>query len=236
MKRKMFRASSRLVILGLLLLSAIGSMTGGYAYLSGITAAKKNKISLAAGDNEQEGDISVIEPRWDANKKADTNYAMHLQPGQKVVKDPRIESNTDYPCWVFAEISIPTTYAVLNKEDNPYKEVIFSGNGKAYFDSFELIVPEINYKDWELYSRQAEEKFQVSYLYGYKTPLEPGNITSPIFETVTIPEFRQADGKNGYIKVRAKAIQAEGCPTLDEAAKKLGIEHSVDVTTVNPIS
>lgn len=232
MKRKIVNAR-RMLILGLLVLPAVGSMMGGYAYLSGITAAKKNKISLTAGENEQKGDISVIEPEWNARKEADANYAMNLQPGQTVIKDPRIESSTDYPCWVFAEISIPTTAAMLNKEDNPYQEVIFSGNGNVYFDAFELIVPEINYKDWELYSRQAEEKFVVSYLYGYKTPLEPGNTTSPVFETITIPEFKQAEGKDGYIKVRAKAIQAEGCPTLDEAAKKLGIEHSVEITTVN---
>ncbi len=233
MKRKTVNAI-KTGIIGLIFLSIISSMVEGYAYLSGAAVTKENRISFVAGEKEQEGAITVVEPEWDARKKADAGYAMNLQPGQTAVKDPRVKSSVDYSCWVFVEVCIPATDAVLEKEDNPYGQVIFSGNGSAYFDAFEMVVPEINQEDWELYSRQAGGKLLASYVYGFKTPLVPGGTTSPVFETITVPEFKEADGGNSYIMVRAKVIQTEGCSTLDEAAKKLGIERSVEITIVTP--
>ena len=158
---------------------------------------------------------------------------MDLQPGESVVKDPQVESHVDYPCWVFVEVSIPEGLGVLEKNNNPYPYVTFTGDKTEYEYSYEIVVPEINEEDWKIYQR-SDGKNLISYVYGCKTPLEAHEVTSPVFTSITVPEFNQFEGGENYIFVRAKAVQTEGCPTLDEAAEKLGIKQDIDWTAISP--
>lgn len=228
--KKMVKAGA---IAGALCLFAAGGIHSGYAYFSGTSEIKVNQLSIARGEQDQDGALIIVEPEWDARKEADENYAMAMQPGESAVKDPRVESSIDYPCWVFAEVLIPEESGILAKADNPYPYVTFAGDGMDYHYGFEIVVPEINEKDWELYQR-SDGKNLISYVYGCRTPLEAYGTTSPVFESITVPEFKQFEGGENYIYVRAKAIQTEGCLTLDDAAKKLGIEREIKQTIINP--
>ncbi len=220
-------------VISLFCLSAACGTGKAYAYFSGTSDLKLNQVSLVQGETDQDGAIVIIEPEWDARKEADEGYAMEMQPGQTVVKDPQVESRVDYPCWVFVEVMIPNVSATLNKADNPYPYVTFEGDETDYVYSFEMVVPEINEADWEIYQRSYGKNL-IEYTYGYKHPLPAHETSSPIFETITIPEFKQAEGNESYIMLRGKAVQTEGCPTLEDAAKKLGIEKSIVRTVITP--
>lgn len=220
-------------IAGVLFLFTAGGIHSGYAYFSGTSEIKVNQLSIARGEQDQDGALIIVEPEWDARKAADENYAMDMQPGESAVKDPRVESSIDYPCWVFVEVSIPEESGTLEKADNPYPYVTFTGDGTDYTYEFEIVVPEINEEDWELYQR-SDGKNLISYVYGCRMPLEAYGTTSPIFESITVPKFKQFEGGENYIYIRAKAVQTEGCLTLDDAAKKLGIEREIKQTFINP--
>ena len=62
---------------------------------------------------------------------------------------------------------------------------------------------------------------------GYKMPLEAHGTTSPVFESFTVPAFKELEGGENYIIIRAEAVQTEGCLTLDDAARKLGITSDI---------
>ncbi len=218
---------------GILCLFAVSGLHQGYAYFSGTSEMKVNQLSIVKGEQDQEGGLVIIEPEWDLAREADGSYAMNLQPGETVVKDPQVESHIDYPCWVFVEVSVPEGWGILEKENNPYPYVTFTGDGTDYEYSYEIVVPEINEEDWKIYQR-SDGKNLISYVYGCKTPLEAHEVTSPVFTSITVPEFKQFEGGENYIFVRAKAIQTEGCPTLDDAAEKLGIRENIYWTTISP--
>lgn len=220
------------VIAGMLCLFAAGGIHRGYAYFSGTSEIKVNQLSIARGEQDQDGALIIVEPEWDARKAADENYAMDMQPGESAVKDPRVESQIDYPCWVFVEVLIPEESGTLEKADNPYSYVTFTGDGTDYTYGFEIVVPEINEEDWELYQRSYGKNL-ISYVYGCRTPLEAYGTTSPVFMSIIIPEFKQFEGGENYLFVRAKAVQTEGCETLDDAAKKLEIERKIEQTIIN---
>lgn len=203
------------MVAGFLCLFAVSGIRSGYAYFSGTSEMKINHLSIAKGEQDQEGAIIIVEPEWDARKEADENYAMDMQPGESAIKDPRVESCIDYPCWVFVEVMIPEEMGTLEKADNPYEYVTLIGEGTDYTYAFEIVVPQINEEDWKLYQR-SNGKNLISYVYGYKTPLEAYGTTSPVFDTITIPEFKQFEGGENYIMIRAKAVQTEGCATLDD--------------------
>ncbi len=232
-RAKLAKAVKAGAIAGGLCLFMAGGIHSGYAYFSGTSEMKVNQLSIAGGEQDQEGALMVVEPEWDARKGADENYAMNMQPGESAVKDPRVESRIDYPCWVFVEVMIPEEWATLGKANNPYEYVTLSGDGTDYTYAFEIVVPEINWEDWELYQRSYGKNL-ISYVYGCRTPLNDYGTTSPVFTSITVPEFKKFEGGENYIFIRAKGIQTEGCPTLDDAAKKLGIEKTVKQTTVNP--
>ena len=220
-------------VISLFCLSAAYGTGKAYAYFSGISDLKLNQVSLVQGEIDQDGAIVIIEPEWDARKEADEGYAMEMQPGQTVVKDPQVESRVDYPCWVFVEVSIPEGTGILEKTDNPYPYVTFTGDGTDYTYGFEIVVPEINEGDWELYQR-SNGKNLISYVYGCRTPLEAYGTTSPVFDSITVPKFKQFEGGENYLFIRAEAVQTEGCETLDDAAQKLGIERGIKQTMIKP--
>ena len=232
-RAKLAKAVKAGAIAGGLCLFMAGGIHSGYAYFSGTSEMKVNQLSIAGGEQDQEGALMIVEPEWDARKEADGNYAMNMQPGESAVKDPRVESRIDYPCWVFVEVMIPEEWATLGKADNPYEYVALAGDGTDYTYAFEIVVPEINREDWELYQRSYGKNI-ISYMYGCRTPLNAYGTTSAVFHSITVPEFKQFEGGENYIFIRAKGIQTEGCPTLDDAAKKLGIEKTIQQTTVNP--
>lgn len=78
-------------IIGSLCLATAGGIQSGYAYFSGTSEIKINQLSIARGEQDQDGALIIVEPEWDAGKEADENYAMDMQPGESVVKDPRVE-------------------------------------------------------------------------------------------------------------------------------------------------
>lgn len=227
---KVIKAGSAAFILSLL---AVSGIHNGYAYFSGKSEVKLNLISLAGGEQNQEGALIIVEPEWDDRKEADAGYAMDMQPGESAVKDPRVESTLNYPCWVFTEVSIPEEWATLEKADNPYEYVTFAGDGVDYTNAFEIVVPEINKEDWQIYGREHGKNL-ITYVYGYKMPLEAHGTTNPVFESFTVPAFKELEGGENYIIIRAEAVQTEGCLTLDDAARKLGITSDILWTTVQP--
>lgn len=167
-------------IIGLLCLSAVIGTTGGYAYFSGQSDVKENQLSVVRGEMGQRGAVTILEPEWDARKGADEGYGLDLQPGQVVVKDPKVQSEVDYPCWVFVGLSMPTGQAAIKKEDSPYDHVTFEGDAAEYEDELELLVAEVDPSDWELYMRYRG-KHTMEYVYGYKVPLAPHGVTSLLF-------------------------------------------------------
>lgn len=229
MKKKMMNRKKYLMLL--LCLGTACGITGGYSYFSGMTDWTANEIGLIGGRQEEDGAVAVIEPEWDARRKEDENYAYGLEPGDCVEKDPRVESHIEYDCWVFAEVMIPTMEGTLAEEDSPYPYVVFQGEEEVYTYPFEVVCPEINDGEWELYSRQ-EGKHMISYIYGCKTPLEPYSVTAPLFETMSVPAFLEVEGGDSFLMVRAQAVQTGGCAALDDAAEKLGIERNITVTNV----
>ena len=232
-KAKGIKAAKISVAISICCLFAVSGLHQGYAYFSATSEMKVNQLSIVKGEQDQEGGLVIIEPEWDLARDTDGNYAMDLQPGESVVKDPQVESHVDYPCWVFVEVSIPEGLGVLEKNNNPYPYVTFTGDETEYEYSYEIVVPEINEEDWKIYQR-SDGKNLISYVYGCKTPLEAHEVTSPVFTSITVPEFNQFEGGENYIFVRAKAVQTEGCPTLDEAAEKLGIKQDIYWTTISP--
>lgn len=232
-KAKEIKAAKISAAIGICCLFAVSGLHQGYAYFSATSEMKVNQLSIVKGEQDQEGGLVIIEPEWDLARDTDENYAMDLQPGESVVKDPQVESHVDYPCWVFVEVSIPEGLGVLEKNNNPYPYVTFTGDKTEYEYSYEIVVPEINEEDWKIYQR-SDGKNLISYVYGCKTPLEAHEVTSSVFTSITVPEFNQFEGGENYIFVRAKAVQTEGCPTLDEAAEKLGIKQNINWTTISP--
>ena len=232
-KAKGIKAAKISAAIGICCLFAVSCLHQGYAYFSATSEMKVNQLSIVKGEQDQEDGLVIIEPEWDLARDTDGNYAMDLQPGESVVKDPQVESHVDYPCWVFVEVSIPEGLGVLEKNNNPYPYVTFTGDKTEYEYSYEIVVPEINEEDWKIYQR-SDGKNLISYVYGCKTPLEAHEVTSPVFTSITVPEFNQFEGGENYIFVRAKAVQTEGCPTLDEAAEKLGIKQDIDWTAISP--
>lgn len=225
------KAKSVILAVAAMSLAAVGAL----AAFTGVTENKANTFSVVAG---QDGQVTgtIVEAAWDAAKAADANYAMNLQPNATVTKDPLIQSSADYEAWAFMTVKVPTVNSITKaeKKRHPYMSAI-AHNAVTFTTN----------TGWTLIKENASDVVgkPSEYVYGYNTKLavagNPGDATTTLFDTITVPDFVYSDGvgvdSEANIDITGQMIQTEGYATLKDAASALRytvvdefeIDHSV---------
>ena len=184
---------------------AAGIMLGVVSF-TGFTAAYLTRPVNEVRNVITAGNVkaAIIEEHWNAEK------ALKVYPGQVLSKDPVIKNTGDNAANVFLEVTIP----IENIETIDEKTGI-----KIQRESQELFSFQAENTDWKLlYQEQTAECKK--YVYGYTSPLAPGEMTTPLFQEITAIHYVAGelnDKKDYQIPVVAKAIQVQtGSRTLEE--------------------
>lgn len=208
---------------------ALGIAGGAVAAFTGLTETKGNRLSLVAGED---GAIvaEIKEPQWDANK-ADPLYAMNLQPGEEVVKDPYLDSYAKYEAWAFMTVEIPTLNGVT-EDDKDINGDWTVDRAKAY-DAIKIVEDSSNIGDgagkWTLVFSDVSTTVgrPSKYVYGYNDKVAINGETNSLFNAIQVPNFLYSSGvgidTEAAINISGKLVQTEGYPTLNSAVKVLGV-------------
>lgn len=169
--------------------AASAGMTG--AYLARSTEKLNNVITRGSIE------VKVTEPGWlEENGRK-------LTPGSVIAKDPMVVNTGKNEAWVFLKVQIPMKEIILvdtetKKKREPAKVELFS------FSSTE---------SWKLVEKSAEGAW-VNYVFGYRSPLEAGGKTEPLFHDVTLVNYLEGeldDGETLTLPIEAMAIQTNVC-------------------------
>lgn len=200
-----------LLVIALLGVLTVGTIGGAYAYFTNVSQRVDNNFTFVTGGGPEDvGEVK--EPGWEEIPEDDKK---NLQPNATLVKDPQFMSNSDYPSYVYLEVTLPT--ATQADEDNSN---IIIGQIQPDGDiqdvtatkGTELVIlntDESNNK-WTRLGKK-EEDGKVTYLYGYSDIVAPKATTQPVFNSFTVPNFKKYKGTTALnISVISRAIQAEG--------------------------
>lgn len=160
--------------------------------------------------------VKVVEPSWNPDE------AVNLLPTQTVPKDPAIQNPNDIPIYVTAEVTIPTKDIITAELDGTPRP-------QQVTDLFSY---EVNDK-WVLDDVVTGDG-TVTYRYIYTEPLEPGDTTQSIFDSVTVCNYVNGqltpDELHQQIIVVGFGIQTEGIETPEDAAAILFAQTTPKVT------
>lgn len=175
---------------------------GVFAYFQD-TAVKTNTITIGGVD------IELKEEKWDEEEPLGGHE--DLVPNQSVNKDPKVTNTGKSDAYVYLEVSIPKANIAIVDD---------AGN-KLPAASRELFSYTAN-TGWTLL-KTVDGENSVTYVYGYNDVLAAGQSTNTLFDTVTLANITEDTtlDRNQEIPVTAKAIQAEGTGTMQEAYAKI---------------
>lgn len=184
--------------------------TGTLAYFTAKDTVV-NDFSIADGIK-----VKVVEPNWNPDE------AVNLLPTQTVPKDPAIQNPNDIPIYVTAEVTVPTKDIITAELDGTPRP-------QQVTDLFSY---EVN-DEWVLDDVVTGDG-TVTYRYIYTEPLEPGDTTQSIFDSVTVCNYVNGqltpDELHQQIIVVGFGIQTEGIATPEDAAAILFAQTTPKVT------
>lgn len=198
MMKKFFTKHSTVIMVLMLILSVlIGSTAATYI----LNTEKRNNIFLFGNVN-----IQLIEEDWNDLSKDDKI----LSPGKTVKKDPQVRNTGECSAYIFLKIAVPKCekIRVVNSEEeiiNLPQNELDNSKGVELFDY------DIN-DNWESISASEENADYNEYIYGYKTIVQPGEVTEKLFNEVTflnIVEGEIEQGEDLNIVVEAIAVQSD---------------------------
>lgn len=193
----MRKKRSFLAVVGLL----VGTMSfagGTAAYLSKSAGEVKNVFT--AGSVKAQ----LTEAHWDTKK------ASKVYPGQILEKDPVVKNIGENSANVFLEVNVPMrSIAVLDG----------STGRKTIRENRELFTFQADETKWTLLY-QEKTSGNKKYIYGYKSALNPGESTTPLFRKLAAVSYLEGelDASVSYdVPVIASVIQEQdGSKTLKE--------------------
>lgn len=177
------------LVLAAVLLAAPGAAAGvTAAYLSRSPGEVRNVIT--AGSVKAE----LTEEHWRPKNGA------AVYPGQSIDKDPAVKNTGENDAYVFLEVSVPVENIALVDE---------ATGRKMERRSCELFSFRADEENWQKLVYETADGY-ARYTYGYKTVLQPGEMTVPLFEQVTAANYLEGEleeSRSYGIQVTAKAIQ-----------------------------
>lgn len=193
----MRKKRSFLAVMGLL----VGTMSfagGTAAYLSKSAGEVKNVFT--AGSVKAQ----LTEAHWDTQK------ASKVYPGQSLEKDPVVKNIGENSANVFLEVNVPMrSIAVLDG----------STGRKTIRENRELFTFQADETKWALLY-QEKTAGNKKYIYGYKSVLNPGESTTPLFRKIAAVSYLEGelDASVSYdVPVIASVIQEQdGSKTMKE--------------------
>lgn len=197
-------------ILAIVLCALAVVCTGTLAYFTAKDTVI-NDFSIADGVK-----VKVVEPNWNPDE------AVNLLPTQTVPKDPAVQNLSEIPVYVTAEVTVPTKDIMTAELDGTPKP-------QQVTDLFSY---EVNDK-WTLDDVITGDG-TVTYRYTYTEPLEPGDTTQSIFDSVTVCNYVNGqltpDELHQQVIVVGYGIQTEGIEAPEDAAAILFAQTTPKVT------
>ena len=181
------------------ILVGILSVTGGTAaYLSRSAGEVKNVFT--AGSVKAQ----LTEAHWSSEK------ASKVYPGQILEKDPVVVNTGENRANVFLQVTIPMRSISILDE---------STGRKSVKENRELFTFQADEAKWTLLYQEHTFNYK-KYIYGYKSVLEPGESTSPLFQKLKTVSYLEGEldvEQNYDVSVIASVIQEqEAGKTLKE--------------------
>ncbi|MGN0536510.1 MAG: hypothetical protein ACI4M3_00865 [Acutalibacteraceae bacterium] len=190
MSRKKKKISS---MIGLLLMLIISSAVGvTLSFLSYSPTPQANIFTFS------DVSIRIVEEQWDALDEI--SYAKILYPGRTISKDPKIENTGINELYAYMEVSVPKAEVCLIDQNESIQ--------KQTVELFTYTVTGEHWVELESYSAQTDE--QSTRLYAYLVPLQQGEQTTALFDSITFANVLEGDlpmGTQLEVKVNAFAIQ-----------------------------
>lgn len=177
------------VFLGIALFAVTSGMTS--AYLTSYPEQLKNRIAPGFLG------IQLTEPDWNPSR------AEALTPRSIVPKDPAPVNTGDTPAWMFLRVSIPIRNISL--VDSQTCRRLEAAETELF--SFTPL------SGWELIT-QEEKGEQMQYVFGFHKIVEPGQMTEPLFEQVTMVNYLEGELRETdtfEIPIEAVSIQSNVC-------------------------
>ncbi|MDR0530544.1 MAG: hypothetical protein LBG83_00555 [Oscillospiraceae bacterium] len=210
-KKKLTAALS----LALVALLAIG---GTFAYLSAMTKEYDNAFSF-----DENIKAVLNEPNWDPDNDPNTpppptGEITNLTPGAVIRKDPQVTNTSGNKLSEYTAIRV-----VFTKGDGA---VLSAAETLRLLD---LIDVDFNTADWQLSAASTVNTPQQIWL--YKNAIAPGEITNPLFSTVTIRQGLRSpalgtgtdwDAEYGWM-ANMVMTHTDDCYTYNEAAHNPGV-------------
>lgn len=174
------------------------------------------------------GSINTVlhEEKWEALADTDHNnipdMAEMITPLKVIPKDPKVENIGINPAWIYLETRIPVKNIITADE---------YGRRNPETDT-ELFSYEADLENWTLLSKTMDdESKEAVYVYGYDRVLDPGQMTSPLFEEVKFCNVIEGQGlekTEQVIIVKQMAIQSEQTGSMEEAYSKYINQHHLE--------
>ena len=180
------------------------TVASSLAYLSDRDQAS-NKFTFA------ELTIDLTEPAFpstDSDRDGVPNAGQDLYQLETRAKDPAITNTSQIPAWVFLKVTVPTFRGRYAAERAVTTKQLFSFTASS------------NWTKLHEENVGASPFGSITYYYGYKTKLAPGQKTTPLFNSVTFADVVEGeirDTEKLRIGVEAYGIQTTGIPTLNKA-------------------
>lgn len=169
--------------------TATAGITG--AYLVDSPGKLENVITRGAVT------VKVTEPGWVPEK------ATGLTPGSVIAKDPAAVNTGKNDAWVFLKVKVPVKKISLVDEKTGRKQAAKKTELLGFDASGQ----------WELVER-TEGEADVSYIYGYRSIVKPGEKTEALFSEVALVNYLEGeidDTDTMKMPIEAVSVQSDIC-------------------------
>lgn len=177
LKRSKSNALKGIILAGVTVVALAGGST--LAYLTDTDAVTNEFTAVTT----IEQGVTITEPNWDPEDGKD------IVPGKEVSKDPRVNNESDTAVWSFVEVKVPAATGVQYLDDSGALQT-----GTATDMLFKLN-PALDTDKWEEVANLATtdaanaDGNYVIKTYAYKTALEPGQSTDPLYQSVAMLNY-----------------------------------------------
>lgn len=181
-----------------LIVALIAIIAGGtYAYFTDTTDKKENVFTVGNVDIE-------LEEKWEEPGT--------VVPGKSYEKSPWIENKGANDAWVRMRVTVSDAAAF---------EAAFTRHG---ISDLSTVFGGHREQDWSRAEIVQNNDDTLTYIYNYRNVLPSKTLSSPIFDSVTLPAvFDNKDmeslGDKFTITVQADAIQEDGFTSVEDAFK-----------------